>query len=173
MFLVSICAMDPSEGAGSVQKQLEAKRWEKSSVIFSFVGCNQARSPQIYSNLRWLCKKKHWCLCRKIQFWNVQFFFCSFYLYLKLFGFNQTSWSPSKKLFSVAKTYLECYISSLLWTQTGHSFFISQPQPFVPQVEVNMVIFWERWDGNIFFARTKGINGFSMVLALGLLNHHH
>ena len=59
MFLVSICAMDPSEGAGSVQKQLEAKRWEKSSVIFSFVGCNQARSPQIYSNLRWLCKKKH------------------------------------------------------------------------------------------------------------------
>ena len=34
-----------------------------------------------------------------------------------------------------------------------------------------MVIFQERWDGNIFVARTVGINGFSMVF--GSLNHHH
>ena len=35
-----------------------------------------------------------------------------------------------------------------------------------------MVIFRELWDGHVFFfARTIGINGFSMVLLL--LDHHH
>ena len=55
---------------------------------------------------------------------------CSFYS--KLFVFNQPSWWPSKKLFSVAKptsnvTFLLC---SALYPDT--LLLICQPQPFVP-----------------------------------------
>ena len=34
-----------------------------------------------------------------------------------------------------------------------------------------MVIFWERWDGMVFSAKTIGIDGFSMVLLP--FDHHH
>ena len=118
MFLGRICA---SEGVGFVQKQLEAKkRREKSSVRFSFVSCNQSRSPQIYSHRLMTLQKN-----TLIHFWNVQIFPFSFYLYLKLFVFNQPSWAA--KLNSNVTFFLYFAL------KPDPLILICQSQPSVPQ----------------------------------------